>query len=270
MTSGAGVVAEAGPSQAGPSHERNEERHEEGIVWSEYAVQYDLMAEMIPAYQENIARLRALITERGLSGNIRVCDLGAGTGNYIAGIADLLPDADYTHLDQDPEMSAIARRKYDRCGIRVTMVQDFMQRASFASGSFDLIVCVNALYAAAPQELVLRRVKRWLKPDGLFFVIDYGRQARIFDWGWYILKSSIRRRALGKLVTFALNSRHVISSTRRGSSYQSQGGYWLHSTQEFGDKLSEAGFIVEKLEPCYRGYADLAVCRPGADAEIAG
>jgi 4-hydroxy-3-methylbut-2-enyl diphosphate reductase IspH len=30
----------------------------QGIAWSEYATQYDLMTEMIPVYQENIARLR--------------------------------------------------------------------------------------------------------------------------------------------------------------------------------------------------------------------
>jgi ubiquinone/menaquinone biosynthesis C-methylase UbiE len=234
---------------------------QEGIAWSDYATQYDLMTEMIPVYDENIARLRALVAERGLAGAVSVCDLGAGTGNYISALADVLPEARFTHVDFDPQMSAIARAKYRKRGIEVTMIQDYMQRAEFPAGSFDLIICVNALYAAAPQELVLQRVKSWLRPGGIFFVIDFGRKQRVVDWGWYILKSSLKQRAVRKLASFVLNARHVVGSARRGAKYQTKGGYWLHTTHEFGHTLSDAGFIVDELEPCYRGYADLAVCR---------
>jgi ubiquinone/menaquinone biosynthesis C-methylase UbiE len=231
-----------------------------GIPWSDYATQYDLMTEMIPVYQENIERLRKLIRERGLSGPVRVCDLGAGTGNYISGIADLLPEAQFTHVDFDPQMSAIAKAKYDAAGVQVNMVQDYMQRVDFEPGSFDLVLCINALYAAAPQAVVLQRIRRWLVPDGLFFCIDFGRRQKPLDWTWYIIKNAIRERRIRKLIGFVANSRHVIKSARRGSAYQEQGGYWMHSTEEFGQMMARAGFKVDTLDACYRGYADYAVC----------
>ena len=231
-----------------------------GIPWSDYATQYDLMTEMIPVYQENIDRLRKMIIARGLTGPVRVCDLGAGTGNYIAGIADLLPEAQFTHVDFDPQMSAIARAKYEEAGLKVNMVQDYMQRADFEPGSFDLVLCINALYAAAPQAVVLQRIRRWLSPEGLFFCIDFGRRQKPLDWTWYIIKNAVRERRIRKLIGFVANSRHVIKSARRGSAYQEQGGYWMHSTEEFGQMMTRAGFQVETLDACYRGYADYAVC----------
>jgi ubiquinone/menaquinone biosynthesis C-methylase UbiE len=232
-----------------------------GIEWSDYAARYDLMAEHNPAYQENIGLLIERLRNWSLPGDARICDLGAGTGNYIVNLAQQLPSAEFWHVDCDKTMINYAKEKYVKLGLsNVKIVEDYIQRIDLPERHFDLVVCVNALYAMSPHESTLRSVARSLKPGGKFFVIDFGRKQRVIDWGWYLLKNTIKTQGLRSYVEFVLKSGEIVRQARNGTRFQAEGGYWLHSTQEFGNTLNKCGFLVEDLFPCYRGYCDLAVC----------
>lgn len=232
-----------------------------GIDWDAYATQYDLMAKFNPSYHENIALLRDVLPEWNLPEEAAICDLGAGTGNYIAAISKIRPSATYYHIDFDEVMNGIAREKYEKLGLEnVNFVEEYIQRVDFPDESFDLVVCVNALYAMSPQSAVLRKISRWLKPSGKLFLIDYGRRTRMFDWGWYMLKNLIRNHGVAECVRFFVKGIEIVRQNRRGSRNQLEGEYWLHTTQEFGEVLSKAGFVIEELRPCYRDYCDLAIC----------
>jgi len=158
-------------------------------------------------------------------------------------------------------MNRVASSKFAAYGLsRVSVVTSSVFDSSFPDQSFDLILSVNALYAMTPQGEVLRMVRKWLKPGGKFLVIDFGRRTKVFDWGRYILGNMLKEKGIFESVRFLWNGLENLKQNRRGSKGQSEGIYWLHSTEEFGQALSEAGFLVEDLRTCYRGYCDLAVC----------
>lgn len=235
---------------------------EPGIDWDAYATQYDLMAKFNPSYHENIRILRGGLDEWRVPDDAEICDLGAGTGNYISALFRARPDASYTHVDFDAIMNDIARTKYKELGIeRVSIAEAYVQRAEFPEESFDLVICVNALYAMSPQEPILQKIRSWLKPGGVFFVIDFGRRFRMIDWGWYYIRSLIKNHGVVECAKFLLSCAEIYRQNSRGSKNQQDGAYWLHSTTEFGEALTKAGFTVEDLRPCYRDYCDLAVCR---------
>lgn len=238
---------------------------EPGIDWDAYATQYDLMAKYNPSYHENIEILRDGLDRWGISDNAKICDLGAGTGNYISALSRVRPDASYTHVDFDSVMNEIALQKYNNLGLKnVTVLESYIQRADFPDESFDLIICVNALYAMSPREVILAKIRKWLKPGGVFFVIDFGRRFRMIDWGWYFISSMIKNHGVVECARFLVSCAEIYRQNSRGSKNQQDGAYWLHSTNEFGKALNEAGFTVEELRPCYRDYCDLAVCRKDA------
>ena len=246
----------------------NVERGDEGearsgeIDWDAYASNYDLLAGINPSYRENIEVLRSLLGQFALPEQAAICDIGAGTGNYICSLARDLPRARFIHLDADPVMNEIAASKYSSQGIEHVDLHCCLAReAAYAGESFDLIICVNALYAMSPQRETLRKIRYWLKPSGTFFVIDYGRQVDVFDWTMYLLRSVIRERGMWAALKLFQKNLENLRQNRRGSQGQAEGVYWLHSTEEFGRILEDAGFEVEMLRPCYRGYSDLAVCR---------
>lgn len=230
--------------------------------WNAYAEHYDLMCDLNPSYQDNLLSLAKRLASWSLPANAEICDLGAGTGNYINLMSKMLPDARFTHVDFDKKMNDVAKQKYSIAQIEnVNIVKDYAQRVNFHEQSFDLVVCVNALYAISPQKQVLKKVHSWLKPSGTFFVIDFGRKQRVLDWTFYLFRESLKNHRVGTYVKALVEGREVIRQNRRSTRGQRTGRYWMHSTADFGNVLAECGFEIEELFECYRGYSDLAVCR---------
>lgn len=230
--------------------------------WDAYAEHYDQMCKFNTSYQENVQILLDLVASWPLPEGANVCDLGAGTGNYITALAKTRPDAKFVHVDFDQKMNEAALRKYRQVDIQhVQLVTEYVQDCDFPDESFDLIMCVNALYAISPQDEVLKKVKRWLKPNGRFFVIDFGRKQKTLDWTIYLFRESMKNRRAGEYVKALINSREVLKQNRRSTKGQETGRYWLHTTSEFGEALSSCGFEIDSLYSCYRGYADLAICK---------
>jgi ubiquinone/menaquinone biosynthesis C-methylase UbiE len=233
------------------------------IDWDAYASQYDLLAANNPSYRENIEVLRKVVRELDLSPNAAICDIGAGTGNFICALARDLPDANFIHLDADAGMSEIARAKYNAAAVKHVQIDVLpVADAYYPPACFDLIICVNALYAMSPQQEVLQRMRRWLRPRGTLFIVDFGRRSRVLDWALHILGYVLKEKGVRECLRFIRNSRESLRQNRRGSQGQADGTYWLHSTEQFGEALEQAGFEVEQLRPCYRDYCDLAICRP--------
>ena len=230
--------------------------------WDAYAEHYDEMCALNPAYQNNIELLLKRIPIWNMPANAKVCDLGAGTGNYICSLSALLPEADFVHVDFDTKMNELASQKYSRLEKpNVQIIQEYAQRIEFPNQSFDLVMCVNALYAISPQLEVLQKIRSWIKPGGRLFIIDFGRKQRTLEWTLYILRESLKSNTLGRYAKTLIEAREVLKQNRRSTKGQITGRYWLHSTNQFGETLRQCGFLVEELFPCYRGYADLAVCR---------
>ena len=230
--------------------------------WDAYADHYDLMCELNPSYNENLSILASRISSWQLPGNASICDLGAGTGNYIKFLSERLPEAEFTHVDFDEKMNNFAEKKYNECGGKnVRVVREYAQRLEMPPNSFDLILCVNALYAISPQKEVLRKIRTWLKPNGRFFVIDFGRKQRVLDWTFYLFRESMKNQKVGSYVKALFEGREVIKQNRRSTKGQKTGRYWTHTTEEFGGALEECGFELEELCKCYRDYSDLAICK---------
>lgn len=232
------------------------------LSYAEYAKHFDQMCELLPVYQDNIDYLLDLVPKLELPDNPKICDLGAGTGNYICALSDVLPNARYVHVDMDSNMNNRARKKYQERGLfNVEIVEDYIERINFPEGEFDLIVCVNALNTAPPQLPVLRRMRRCLRTDGTLFLIDFGRKQRVLDWGWYILTNTLRTHGMTKYIKAILENREALKQNRHAKKDQANGLMWTHTLKEFSALVTQAGFDIKTARTCYRGYCDLVVAK---------
>ena len=161
-------------------------------------------------------------------------------------------------------MNEIALSKYETLNLQnVRVIEEPVQRAEFAAGSFDLVICVNALYAMNPQELILAKLRGWIDPSGFLYVIDLGRRMDSWDWGRHFFKEAYKQKRLLSYLTDAVSrGREVLRQNNMTRIAQETGQYWIHETDEFREALISAGFKIQEIEPCYRGYADRAVCKP--------
>ena len=232
------------------------------IDWGAYAVQYDLMCSHNSYYGENIEQLLDYLESIGFDGKSHIADIGAGTGNFITELANKYPDATFTHIDSNREMNKIALQKYDSIGLaNVQVIEEDVQRLDFSEGSFDLVLCINALYAMQPQQFVLTKIRKWIAPKGLLYVLDLGRKMDSTDWGLHFLRKATKEgRLISYLTDSLLRGREVFKQNQMTTIAQDSGRYWTHETEDFGTTLAASGYQIELLESCYRGYADLAIC----------
>ena len=237
------------------------EQIDEGIWWSEYATKYDEFVVPLTCYQENIEQLLHFIKNSTLPKSASVCDLGAGTGIYIESMSNLLPDANFLHLDINSEMCRYAERRYKEKGLAVEILNQSVSNASLEAGTLDLVTSINVIYALPNPKEALESVYEWLKPGGHFFAIDFGRRQNSLDWTQYFFRELIKREGVigtARALPAAVN---LFKRQNEGAAAQDLGNYWLHSTQEFEEALKEVGFQVLESRACYRGYSDLAICK---------
>ncbi|MFK7914226.1 MAG: class I SAM-dependent methyltransferase [Pseudomonadales bacterium] len=232
-----------------------------GIDWTRYSSSYDLMVRYNPYYRENIELAIEVVAEIELSPTARIGDLGAGTGNYIAALSSIIPEGRFTHVDADPGMNAIASDKYSRVGLDVGVITSEVASLAPSSSEYDLLLCINALYAMPKPREVLEWVFKALSPGGHFFVIDYGRKMKVGGWALELTKAAYAEKGWKGVFQLYRQAPELIRQNSTGSKMQDEGGYWTHSTNEFLAALKQAGFSVLHSGTCYRDACDFALVR---------
>lgn len=105
------------------------------------------------------ARL-ALIEHAGVGAGTRVVDVGCGSGEFLALLAD--HGAEVSGVDPAPGMVAVARRSLPNAEIREA---DF-SALPWPDGTFDVVTAVNSLQFAGDMVAALREATRVLRPGG--------------------------------------------------------------------------------------------------------
>ncbi|KAH8051746.1 methyltransferase domain-containing protein [Aureococcus anophagefferens] len=93
----------------------------------------------------------------------RVVDVGCGTGEFTAALAELLPDAAVEGVDISPDMVARARRSFPRVAFAAA---DLAANGDAPSGPFDAATDDDAPLAG--PDAALAGVAALLAPGGLF------------------------------------------------------------------------------------------------------
>jgi malonyl-CoA O-methyltransferase len=100
----------------------------------------------------------------------RVLDVGAGTGNLLAQLAETLPGAALAGVDLAPGMALAAQERAPGAGLAVGDAE----LLPFRAGAFDLVVSTSMLQWLATLEPAFREARRVLAPGGLVGVALFG------------------------------------------------------------------------------------------------
>jgi SAM-dependent methyltransferase len=119
---------------------------------------------------------QALFDRYGLSGPIRILDLGCGTGEITRRLALRFPQATLEGIDILEGNLALARRDSAAFGDRIRYGQGDAFALQYAEASFDLVVCRHMSQAVPDFPLVLAEITRVLKRGGWLHLLseDYG------------------------------------------------------------------------------------------------
>src|SRR4051812_25610426 len=105
-----------------------------------------------------------------------VLDLGCGTGEFTARLAEKYTRASFVGVDLEEPHLERARARCAAFGSRVRFEAGDAMALSYDDGSFDDVVCRHVLQAVPDAAVVLAEIRRVLRPGGRVHLIaeDYG------------------------------------------------------------------------------------------------
>lgn len=123
---------------------------------TDYSALADQYAEHRQVQPHVLARLVSVLTPRA-----RVLEVGCGTGNYVAAIAERV-GCECFAIDPSPEMleKLLARE----CGVRAE--QASAEQLNFPDGSFDMVYSVDVIHHVADRSRAFREAFRVLRDGG--------------------------------------------------------------------------------------------------------
>lgn len=152
--------------------------------WNRYAKIYDFEIDRFnrTAYSEMYRLMSGALTKE-----MKVLEIATGTGLIAVNIADSVQSI--TATDFSPKMIEAAMKKRAPDNVRFT-VED-ATALSFSGQTFDAVIISNALHIMPDPELVLKNIRRVLKPNGLLIAPTFSH-GHLSDSTWklntFILK----------------------------------------------------------------------------------
>ena len=132
---------------------------------------YDLVTRILGADQ---ARQR-LLDEPQLGSAQHVLDIGCGTGTFAVLVKKRFSMVEVVGLDPDQKALARAKKKAERSGVSIRFDQGFADQLQYESGSFDVVFSSFMFHhlESKNREKTLREVRRVLKSQGTFYLLDF-------------------------------------------------------------------------------------------------
>jgi ubiquinone/menaquinone biosynthesis C-methylase UbiE len=115
--------------------------------------------------------------------DLRILDIGCGTGQFAASLLEGNPKAQIWGLDLCDSMLRKAQGRSCCLGGRFHLVQGNSSHLPFTDDFFDAVTCSHSFHHYPDQGRVLAEMHRVLRPDGRLLLVD-GDRDRL--WGWLI------------------------------------------------------------------------------------
>lgn len=102
----------------------------------------------------------------------RILDLATGTGEVGRRLTENRPDLRVVGADLSFEMLTRGRSKNPE-SLGGRLVQTRAERLPFADETFDRVLCASGFHHFRRPDLALEEIRRVLKPDGSFTLVDW-------------------------------------------------------------------------------------------------
>ncbi|MFH1907727.1 MAG: class I SAM-dependent methyltransferase [Chloroflexota bacterium] len=126
---------------------------------------------------------RRLIQQVNIQPNMRVLDLGCGTGTLTLMLKQSAPEAQVTGLDGDPDVLSIARTKAECAGVNITWDKGLASDLPYPGNSFDVVVSSLVIHHLISEDKVrsFQEVCRVLRLGGEFHMVDFGPPRNLYE-----------------------------------------------------------------------------------------
>lgn len=231
------------------------------VNWNKYAERYDYVASNNASYVSLLDEIVTDISKQELNNESIGIDLGGGTGNLTIKLAKSIRSS-IILLDASHVMLSKAKEKIlgENFG-NVSLLNEEIQKVSYSAGSLDFVVAVHSIYAMEDPIKVIEKVHNWLKPNGVFYIVDYGKQNNALDWTKYFVINTFKKKGFLEAVKMLANISILYVQTIKIAISQKKGRYWTHTSEGLIDIVKDIGFETSKVKSVYRGYSTYLILK---------
>jgi RimJ/RimL family protein N-acetyltransferase/ubiquinone/menaquinone biosynthesis C-methylase UbiE len=106
---------------------------------------------------------------------VRILDLGCGTGLELSYLFTRMPNAQVICIDLSEKMLAILAANYQDRAAQLRIIRDSYLTWHYPEGEFDYVISVNTMHHLLPEPKtqLYRKINRALKPGGIYCESDY-------------------------------------------------------------------------------------------------
>lgn len=137
-------------------------------IWDKLAKKYDKLwvqkYSLTPTRNKTCQIIKNLI----IKDDFNLLDLGCGTGQLLEILTKKYPNATFLGIDKSYEMINFAQIKNINANFTVSTSEDI----NFEDNSFDFIVCCHSFPYYENKQLVVNKIKKYLKDDGYAIFIQ--------------------------------------------------------------------------------------------------
>ena len=109
----------------------------------------------------------------------KLLDVGCGDGNLLRILREEYPKNKLTGLDIDPKILKIARKKLPK---NIELIKSSAAKLPFLDHSVDVVTSTFMIHhlKTRDKERMTREIFRILKPNGRFYLLDFGPPTNLF------------------------------------------------------------------------------------------
>jgi 2-polyprenyl-3-methyl-5-hydroxy-6-metoxy-1,4-benzoquinol methylase len=107
-----------------------------------------------------------------LQAGAKVADIGCGAAVAIVAMAQAFPKSEFHGFDNSTHALQRARENIRAAGAGNAFVHDADEDPLAEDHSFDLIMCLDCLHDMARPDLAAATIRRAIKPNGAWFIVD--------------------------------------------------------------------------------------------------
>lgn len=246
----------------------------ESYNWSEYAKCYDALLELEP-YVQTLHEVAEAVAARPCN---HLLDVGCGTGNFLNVLRSKLTGKNtrMTGIDSSKEMLRRAKQKVQGNKAVGFVEGDLDRPLPFATGSFDVVVSMNSLYAVTDPQITVTELRRVLSKGGYLFLVtpksgyENGLIVREHckstepEELWLDAHSSPERELLLLLRKAFGNDEETIRQMQLVARYNREIAmtrtFHFFEQSDLTSVLIKSGFVVQAVRPIYAGQDFFFIC----------
>jgi len=213
--------------------------------WEKYFKEYDSLNLLYP-YQNLLEEIMSHINHGQNEPDIKLLDLGAGTGNLIKKINEKYPKIKTVGLDYSQQGLKIIKEKSPQSKL---ILHDLNNELSFSDNEFDFVTSNNTLYTISPEKRinVIKEIFRILKPGGILILSNIKEGFSPVTIYKEHIKEEIKKngylKTIFKIIQLLKPTIKIFYYNSLIKKENSEGNYGFVKEEEQKDLMKEAGFI---------------------------